>query len=103
VTFRYTETGHAGLLKNKKVCVALTRGGMHRDGANDSQAPHLKTLPGFLGMTNVQFLYAEGMGYGAQGGAARTSRRRSADQHRAGVTTRFAHHHSAWACPPQVR
>ena len=66
VTFRYTETGPEGLLKNKKVYVALARGGMHRDSATDSQVPHLKTLLGFLGMTDVQFIYAEGMGYGPE-------------------------------------
>jgi FMN-dependent NADH-azoreductase len=66
VTFRYTEAGPEGLLKNKKVYVALARGGMHRDGASDGQVPHLKTLLGFLGMTDVQFIYAEGMGYGPE-------------------------------------
>ncbi len=64
VTFRYTETGPVGLLKDKKVYVALTRGGMHRGGATDTQVPHLKTILGFLGMTDVQFVYAEGMGMG---------------------------------------
>jgi FMN-dependent NADH-azoreductase len=64
VTFRYTETGPVGLLTGKKVVIALTRGGMHRDGATDSQVPHLKTFLGFLGMTDVQFVYAEGMGMG---------------------------------------
>ncbi len=64
VTFRYTETGPIGLLQGKKVYVALTRGGMHRDGATDTQVPHLKTILGFLGMTDVQFVYAEGMGMG---------------------------------------
>jgi FMN-dependent NADH-azoreductase len=66
VTFRYTEAGPEGLLKNKKVYVALARGGMHRDGPNDSQVPYLKTMLGFLGMTDVQFVYAEGMGYGPE-------------------------------------
>jgi FMN-dependent NADH-azoreductase len=66
VTFRYTATGVEGLLKDKKVYVALARGGMHRDGVTDSQVPHLKTLLGFLGMTDVQFVYAEGMGMGPE-------------------------------------
>jgi FMN-dependent NADH-azoreductase len=66
VTFRYTETGPEGLLKGKKVYVALARGGMHRDGPSDSQVPYLKTMLGFLGMTDVQFVYAEGMGYGPE-------------------------------------
>jgi FMN-dependent NADH-azoreductase len=66
VTFRYTENGPEGLLKGKKVYVALTRGGMHRDGPTDTQVPYLKTMLGFLGMTDVQFIYAEGMGYGPE-------------------------------------
>ena len=66
VTFRYTATGPEGLLKNKKVYVALSRGGMHRDGATDTQVPHLKILLGFLGMTDVTFIYSEGHGLGAE-------------------------------------
>ncbi len=64
VTFRYTESGPVGLLTGKKAYVALTRGGMHRGGATDTQVPHLKTILGFLGITDVQFVYAEGMGMG---------------------------------------
>ncbi|HEY1044623.1 MAG TPA: NAD(P)H-dependent oxidoreductase [Telluria sp.] len=64
VTFRYTANGPEGLLKNKKVYVALSRGGMHRDGATDTQVPHLKTLLGFMGMTDVSFIYSEGHGLG---------------------------------------
>jgi FMN-dependent NADH-azoreductase len=66
VTFRYTATGPEGLLRNKKVYVALSRGGMHRDGASDTQVPHLKTLLGFLGMTDVTFIYSEGHGMGPE-------------------------------------
>ena len=66
VTFKYSENGPEGLLTNKKVFVTLSRGGMHRDTANDSQVPHLKTMLGFLGMKDVQFIYAEGMGYGPE-------------------------------------
>lgn len=66
VTFQYTATGPVGLVKGKKVYVALTRGGMHRDGATDSQVPYLKTVLGFLGMSDVQFVYAEGLGMGPE-------------------------------------
>ncbi|WP_317203840.1 FMN-dependent NADH-azoreductase [Janthinobacterium sp.] len=66
VTFKYTETGPVGLLTGKKVYVTLARGGMHRDGASDSQVPYLKTFLGFLGLTDVQFIYAEGMGMGPE-------------------------------------
>lgn len=66
VTFKYTENGPQGLLTGKKVYVALARGGMHRDGITDSQVPHLKTLLGFLGMTDVQFVYSEGIAMGPE-------------------------------------
>jgi FMN-dependent NADH-azoreductase len=66
MTFRYTATGPEGLLKNKKVYVTLARGGMHKNGASDTQVPHLKTLLGFLGMTDVTFVYSEGLGMGPE-------------------------------------
>lgn len=65
VTFRYTASGPEGLLKGKKVYVALARGGMYRDTANDTQVPYLKMMLGFLGMTDVSFIYAEGLAMGA--------------------------------------
>ncbi|WP_341677760.1 NAD(P)H-dependent oxidoreductase [Niveibacterium sp. SC-1] len=66
VTFRYTATGPEGLLKGKKVFVALTRGGKYRDTPADSLVPYLRTTLGFLGMTDVQFVYAEGLNMGAE-------------------------------------
>ncbi len=65
VTFQYTANGPEGLLKNKKVYVALARGGLYRDTPADSQVPYLKTILGFLGMTDVEFIYAEGLAMGA--------------------------------------
>jgi len=65
VTFRYTETGPEGLLKGKKVYVALARGGKYRDTPNDSQVRYLKMILGFLGLTDVHFIYAEGLSMGA--------------------------------------
>ncbi len=64
VTFRYTATGPEGLLQGKKVYVALTRGGKYRDTPADTQVPYLKMVLGFLGMTDVQFFYAEGLAMG---------------------------------------
>lgn len=66
VTFRYTENGPQGLLTGKKVYVALTRGGLYRNTPNDSQTPYLKTFLGFLGMSDVQFVYAEGLAMGPE-------------------------------------
>ncbi|WUR15553.1 NAD(P)H-dependent oxidoreductase [[Empedobacter] haloabium] len=65
VTFRYSASGPEGLLKGKKVYVAVTRGGMHKDGPTDSQLPHLRTFLSFLGLTDVQFVFSEGHGMGA--------------------------------------
>ena len=69
VTFAYTEQGPVGLLKNKKVYVALTRGGMHRNQPTDTLVPYLKSVLGFLGMTDVAFVYAEGQGMGPEAAA----------------------------------
>ena len=69
VTFRYTANGPEGLIKGKKVYVALARGGLYRGTANDAQVPYLKTVLGFLGMTDVHFIYAEGLAMGEQAAA----------------------------------
>lgn len=66
VTFRYSAAGPEGLLKNKKVYLTLARGGLYKDSPNDVQVAHLKTLLGFLGMTDVTSVYAEGMGLGPE-------------------------------------
>jgi FMN-dependent NADH-azoreductase len=65
VTFRYTEKGAEGLLKGKKVYVALARGGRYRNTPADTQVPYLTTVLGFLGMTDVTYVYAEGLAMGA--------------------------------------
>lgn len=66
VTFRYTESGPEGLIKGKKVYVALARGGIYRDTPNDTQVPYLKMVLGFLGMTDIEFIYGEGFALGAE-------------------------------------
>jgi FMN-dependent NADH-azoreductase len=65
-TFRYTATGPEGLVQGKKVYVTLARGGFHLGGASDAQTQHLKTFLGFLGMTDVTFVYSEGLGMGPE-------------------------------------
>ena len=65
VTFRYSENGPEGVLKGKKVYVALTRGGQYRNTPADTQVPYLRTVFTFLGLTDVQFVYAEGLAMGA--------------------------------------
>lgn len=65
VTFEYTAQGPRGLLVGKKVYVVLARGGLYRDTPADTQVPYLRTVLAFLGMTDVQFIYAEGLAMGA--------------------------------------
>jgi FMN-dependent NADH-azoreductase len=64
VTFRYTEKGPEGLLKGKRLYVVLARGGKYRDTPADTQVPYLRTVFGFLGITDIEFIYAEGLNMG---------------------------------------
>ena len=66
VTFKYTDKGPVGLVQGKKIYVALTRGGLYRNTPADTQVPYLKTFFAFLGMTDVQFIYAEGLAMGPE-------------------------------------
>ena len=70
VTFRYSANGPEGLLKGKTVYVALTRGGKYRNTPADTMVPYLTTVLSFLGMTDVHFIYAEGLAMGAEAEAS---------------------------------
>ena len=78
VTFRYTAEGPEGLVKGKKVYVVTARGGVHRDQPTDNVVPYLRTALGFLGMDDIEVVYAEGLNMGpeaqAQGLAAARER-----------------------------
>lgn len=69
VTFRYTETGPEGLLKNKKVYVAAARGGVYEE-TQDPQVPQMRALLGFLGLTDQTYIYSSGMAMGPDAVAA---------------------------------
>lgn len=56
VTFRYTENGPEGLLQGKKAVVAYASGGVPMGAAVDHVTPYLKTVLGFVGITDVEFL-----------------------------------------------
>ncbi|MEJ2629661.1 MAG: NAD(P)H-dependent oxidoreductase [Acidihalobacter sp.] len=61
MTFRYTENGPEGLLQGKRVYVLAARGGYYAGTALDSQTGYMRDFLGFLGMTDVEFVYAEGL------------------------------------------
>ncbi len=60
-TFKYTEKGPAGLLTDKKVYVFAARGGMYAGTPNDTQTPFIRTFLSFIGMDDIEFVYAEGL------------------------------------------
>jgi len=61
VTFRYTEKGPQGLLNGKRAIVFAARGGIHAGQPSDTQTGFIRTFLGFLGITDVQFVFAEGL------------------------------------------
>jgi FMN-dependent NADH-azoreductase len=73
VTFQYSEAGPEGLLKGKKAVVVESRAGLYSEGpaaALDHQEPHIRTLLGFMGITDVTFVRAEKLAFGPEAAAA---------------------------------
>jgi FMN-dependent NADH-azoreductase len=66
VTFRYTETGPVGLLAGKRAVVFATRGGLYAGTPKDSQTTYVRDFLRFIGIESVHFVYAEGLGMGAE-------------------------------------
>ncbi|MDO8940936.1 MAG: NAD(P)H-dependent oxidoreductase [Methylicorpusculum sp.] len=66
LTFRYTENGPEGLLAGKKAFIFATRGGMYAGTALDSQTTYVRDFLNFLGITDVEFIYAEGLNMGEE-------------------------------------
>ena len=66
-TFRYTDKGPEGLANGKRVVIASARGGIYGD-ANpaDFQEAYLRQVFGFLGVTDIEFVRAEGVAYSPQ-------------------------------------
>lgn len=66
VTFRYTENGPEGLVTGKRAVVISSRGGVHKDGPSDLLTPYVKLFLGFIGITDVNFIFAEGVAMGPE-------------------------------------
>jgi FMN-dependent NADH-azoreductase len=69
VTFSYSEAGPRGLLTGKRVIIVESRGGLYSEGPAqmmDFQEPYLRTLLGFIGLTDVTFIHAERLGFGLE-------------------------------------
>lgn len=64
VTFRYDENGPEGLVKNKKVYLAFSSGGIYSEGEKqgyDFVIPYLEKTLGFMGMNDISVVRAEGL------------------------------------------
>ncbi|HZU64854.1 MAG TPA: NAD(P)H-dependent oxidoreductase [Novosphingobium sp.] len=70
-TFQYTEKGPEGLVKGKKAIIAQARAGKYDDAAGFPFAvAHTKALLGFIGVTDVEVITAEGLAFGPDAAAA---------------------------------
>ena len=65
-TFRYGAQGPEGLAGGKKIIVASGRGGIHSGAPTDFQEAYLRQVFGFLGVTDIEFVRAEGVAYSSQ-------------------------------------
>jgi FMN-dependent NADH-azoreductase len=61
LTFRYTAQGPVGLLGGKKVYVFAARGGLYAGSPLDTQTQYVRDFLRFLGIEDVEFVYAEGL------------------------------------------
>ena len=85
-TFRYTENGPEGLVKNKRVIVALARGGFYGEGTPAAALEHLETyLRGVFNFIGVEpeFVAADGLAIGPE-------QREQSISHALGETIRLA-------------
>jgi len=77
-TFRYDANGVEGLVKGKKVYIASSRGGVYSGDSPiaflDHHETYLKGVLGFLGMTDVTIIRAEGINLGEEAKASAISK-----------------------------
>ena len=70
-TFQYSANGPEGLVKNTKAILAQARAGKYDDAAGFPFAvAHTKALLGFIGVTDVEVVTAEGLAFGPDAAAA---------------------------------
>ena len=88
-TFRYTENGPEGLVKDKRVIVALARGGFYGEGTPAAALEHLETyLRGVFNFIGVEpeFVAADGLAIGPEQREQSISRRARRDAPPCGLT-----------------
>ncbi len=69
-TFKYGANGPEGQCGGKKVIIISSRGGMYGPGSpteqNDFQEKYLRAVLGFIGITDITVITAEGVAYGPE-------------------------------------
>jgi len=65
-TFRYTANGPVGLLTGKKAYVFSARGGLYTGTPWDTETDYVRVFLRFLGIEDVEFVYAEGLAISPQ-------------------------------------
>ena len=63
-TFKYTETGPVGLLADRPVVLFAARGGLYKGTPLDTQSAYITHFLNFIGIRNIEFVYAEGLAMG---------------------------------------
>ncbi|MBD1852299.1 FMN-dependent NADH-azoreductase [Leptolyngbya sp. FACHB-711] len=69
-TFLADETGYKALVHDRKMTIILAQGGTYPEDspthAYDLQTPYLRFIFGFIGITDVEFIYANGLNLGTE-------------------------------------
>lgn len=63
-TFRYTESGPVGMLADRPVFLFAARGGKYKGTPRDTQSAYMTHFLNFIGIRNIEFVYAEGLALG---------------------------------------
>lgn len=67
-TFSVDETGYKGLVHNRKMTLIMAQGGAYPEGSPthtyDLQTPYLRLIFGFIGITDIEFVYADSLNLG---------------------------------------
>jgi FMN-dependent NADH-azoreductase len=77
VTFKYTDKGPVGLLTGKRAYVFAARGGIYAGTPLDTQTGYVRDFLRFIGITDVNFVYAEGLAISAQSKEASLAKART--------------------------
>jgi len=66
ITFKYTDKGPVGLLEGKRATIFAARGGVYQGTEFDTQSTYIKHFLNFIGITDIEFVYAEGLAMGEE-------------------------------------